>query len=109
MTDPDRVERLWLVLAVATRYVLVVGGEADEAEFATATVPEPSARPVPSATARPPARGASGRAWVQHCGVTSRPAPTSKPRRRQTGTKQRLVSILRQGLAVQDSPQSDLE
>ena len=44
MTDPDRVERLWLVLAVATRYVLAVGGEADEAEFASATVPEPAGR-----------------------------------------------------------------
>ena len=42
MTVPDRVERLWLVLAVATRYVLAVGGEADEAEFADATVPEPT-------------------------------------------------------------------
>ena len=34
MTDRDRVERLWLVLAVATWYVLAMGGEADEAEFA---------------------------------------------------------------------------
>ena len=56
MTDPDRVERLWLVLAVATRYVLAVGGEADAAEFADAAVPEPAVRPVPSATASRPAR-----------------------------------------------------
>ena len=27
MTDPDRASWLWLVLAVATRYVLAVGGE----------------------------------------------------------------------------------
>src|SRR5262249_32028571 len=41
MTDPDRVERLWLVLAVATCSVLAMGGEADEEEFAGATVKEP--------------------------------------------------------------------
>jgi hypothetical protein len=41
VTDPDRVGRLWLVLAVATRYVLAVDREADKAEFAAATVPEP--------------------------------------------------------------------
>src|SRR5512143_1649001 len=73
MEQPDRVERLWLVLAVATRYVLAVGGEADEAQFADATVPEP----VEAARDRP----ASGR----------------QPPRRRTGTKQRLVSIFRQG------------
>ena len=27
MTDPDRASRLWLVLAIATRYVLAVGGK----------------------------------------------------------------------------------
>ena len=32
MTDPDRASRLWLVLAVATRYVLAVGGEADASD-----------------------------------------------------------------------------
>jgi hypothetical protein len=94
MTEPDRVERLWLVLAVATRYVLAVGGEADEAEFADATVPGP---------AGPPARAAAaphGRARPSRRGGTERPAPARAPRRRLTGTKQRLVSIFRQGLAV---------
>jgi hypothetical protein len=61
MTDPDRVERLWLVLAVATRYVLAVGGEADEAEFAGATIPEPAGPSAPSATGRLLASGARGR------------------------------------------------
>jgi hypothetical protein len=88
MTEPDRVERLWLVLAVATRYVLAVGGEADEAEFADATVPEP---------ASPPPRG---RAPSSRGGGPERPAGARTPRRRLTGTKQRLVSIFRQGLAV---------
>jgi Transposase DDE domain len=80
MTEPDRVERLWLVLAVATRYVLAVGGEADEAEFADATVPEP--------------------AGARRRDAGERPAPARVPRRRRTGTKERLVSIFRQGLAV---------
>ena len=40
MTDPDRASRLWLVLAVATRYVLAVGGEADAAEMPVETLPE---------------------------------------------------------------------
>lgn len=94
MTEPDRVERLWLVLAVATRYVLAVGGEADEAEFADATVSEP-AGPPPRAAA-----GSRGRARSSRNGGTERPAPARTPGRRLTGTKQRLVSIFRQGLAV---------
>ena len=88
MTEPDRVERLWLVPAVATRYVLAVGGEADESEFADATVPEPA-----SSAAR-------GRARPSRRSGPERPAPARAPRRRITGTKQRLVSIFRQGLAV---------
>lgn len=36
MTDPGRAERLWLVLAVATLWLLRVGGEAEDAE-----TPEP--------------------------------------------------------------------
>ena len=93
MTDPDRVERLWLVLAVATRYVLAVGGEADEEEeFADAAVPEPAVRPIPSATASRPAQGRHGGAVVVR--RRGRPPP------RRTGTKQRLVSVFRQSLAV---------
>jgi hypothetical protein len=97
MTDPDRVERLWLVLAVATRYVLAVGGEADEAEFAAATVPEPAG---PAATSRPPAPAARGRARENRRRAAERPTPTRKPRQRRSGTKQHLVSVFRQGLAV---------
>ena len=100
MTDPDRVERLWLVLAVATRYVLAVGGEADEAEFAGATVPAPAVGPVPSAPAGRPAQGAGGRARTRRGGAPERPAGARPPRRRRSGTKQRLVSVFRQGLAV---------
>ena len=86
MTDPDRVERFWLVLAVATRYVLAVGGEADEEEFADAVVPKPAVRPVPSATARRPAQGARGRA--RRCGAADRETPARVPRWRRTGRHQ---------------------
>ena len=45
MTDPDRASRLWLVLAVATRYVLAVGGEADASDTDDQTGPcHPSPR-----------------------------------------------------------------
>jgi Transposase DDE domain len=39
MAEPARVERLWLVLAVATLWLLRVGGEAEEAD-AVGTLPE---------------------------------------------------------------------
>ena len=99
-TDPDRVERLWLVLAVAPRSVRAVGGEADEAEFAGATLPEPAGPSAPSAPGRPLASGARGRARARRRGGAPREAPAREPRRRRTGTKPRLVSIFRQGLAV---------
>ena len=97
MTDPDRVQRLWLVLAVATRYVLAVGGEADAAEFADAAVPEPAARPVPPATARRPARGAFlwSRAAPQ-CGGAgdSRPSAAAAANRDETAPGQRVPTRL---------------
>ena len=93
-TDPDRVERWWLVRAVAPRSVRAVGREADEAEFAGATIPEPAG---PSAPGRPLASGARGRARARRRGGASREAPAREPRRR-TGTKPRLVSIFRPGL-----------
>jgi hypothetical protein len=84
MTDPERVDRLWLALAVATRYVLAVGGEAETASEAEPPVVDttPPAAPLPPADRRP---------W---------PRPRPAPKRRPTGTKQRLVSIFRQGLAA---------
>jgi hypothetical protein len=100
MDDPARVERLWLVLAVATRYVVALGGEADEAQFATATVPEPAARPAPSSPARSPARGDRGRPRARRPEGGAGPAPAREPRRRRSGTKWRLVGIFAQGLSV---------
>jgi hypothetical protein len=91
MTDPDRAGRLWLVLAVATRYVLAVGGEADAADTADPALPP---LPVP----RTPRLG--GRSAPQRRPMTP-PAPQSRtPRKRASGTKHRLVSVFRQGLAA---------
>jgi hypothetical protein len=100
MTEPDRVERLWLVLAVATCYVLAMGGEADEAEFAEATVPEPASPSATVASGPSPASTGRGKARPRRGGASERGTAGGKPRRRRTGTKERLVSVFRQGLAV---------
>jgi hypothetical protein len=99
MTDPERAGRLWLVLAVATRYVLAVGGEAESAEMAVETIPEmvpakPDSRVGGRriASADPPA---PARQLIKSAAPASRP-----PRNRASGTKQRLVSVFRQGLAA---------
>ena len=63
-------------------------------EFADATVPEPAGSPAHASPAP------HGRARPSRRGGTERPVPARAPRRRLTGTKQRLVSIFRQGLAV---------
>jgi Transposase DDE domain len=55
MTDPERAERLWLALAVATWWCLSVGGEV-EADIPVATVAEFPASP---ATALPPSTAAA--------------------------------------------------
>ncbi len=95
MTDPGRAERLWLVLAVATLYVVAIGGEADEAEFADATAPEPADQ----SARRTPVGGQRGRSPAdRRCGRAASPA--REPRRRPSGTKRRLVGIFAQGLAV---------
>ena len=82
MTDPDRASRLWLAIAVATRWVVSVGGEEDARGGPIETIPplEVGARgsgPGSSATAPEPPRR-----WERH--------PDSP----------RLVSVWRKGLAV---------
>ena len=99
MTDPERASRLWLVLAVATRYVLAVGGEAESAEMEVETIPEMV--PVKSG----PRAGGRKIAPADLPAPARRPikgtAPASQPpRERASGTKQRLVSVFRQGLAA---------
>jgi hypothetical protein len=97
MTDPDRASRLWLVLAVATRYVLAIGGEADAGDTEVETLPVP---PPTSQTTRATER-ITGRS-VQTRRPTACPAvPAPEPKKkRASGTKQRLVSVFRQGLAA---------
>jgi hypothetical protein len=100
MTDPDRVERLWLALAVATCSVLAMGGEADEEEFADVTVKRPVSPSATAATQPAPASTGPGEARPRRRGPSAGETATRQPRRRRTGTKERLVSVFRQGLAV---------
>jgi hypothetical protein len=99
MTDPERAGRLWLVLAVATRYVLAVGGEAETAEIEVETIPEMvPATPEPRAGGR---KNASADSPALARRPTKIAASASRsPRERSSGTKQRLVSVFRQGLAA---------
>jgi hypothetical protein len=65
MTDPGRAERLWLALAVATWWCLLVGGDLEQAEVPVETVPPlpavaaPAARKGPAETAAPKATPAA--------------------------------------------------
>jgi DDE family transposase len=96
MTDPDRASRLWLVLAVATRYVLAVGGEADASDTEVKSLPAPPPTSQTTRTAEPIAgRSAQARRPVA-CPILS----FREPQKRASGTKQRLVSVFRRGLAA---------
>jgi hypothetical protein len=97
MTDCGRAERLWLVLAVATRYVLAVGGEFEaDQEVPVETIPEMV--PVAAETGDEPSRPRrTDRPRRQAPRPKSEPSP---PRLRASGTKQRLVSVFRQGLSA---------
>jgi hypothetical protein len=61
MTDPERASRLWLVMAVATIWVLSIGGEAEatdavfpETELTLNSLPDPAIVPCqPRASSRP--------------------------------------------------------
>src|SRR5262245_20767325 len=93
MTDPGRAERLWLVLAVATRYVLAVGGEVEAVqELPVETIPE-----LASTAAQAPRAGHSAsarRRQDQSRRHARRPkSEPAAPRLRASGTKQRWVSV----------------
>jgi len=68
-----------------TRYVLAVGGEADEAEFASATVPEPAGPSAKAATGPEPASSGPGTAPPRRRsasqGQTARPPRCGGPGR----------------------------
>jgi hypothetical protein len=96
MTDPARADRLWLALAVATRYVRAVGGEAEADQPAPATSPEPIAR-GPSARVADAPRSPAGRPRRARP-EASRPSPAMP--KRAAGAGPRVVSAFRQGLAA---------
>lgn len=99
MTDPERAERLWLVLAVATCFVLKVGGEADDSDTPVATIVEPR-RAAPEAgsviAGRRPARRTAGPRGGRAPKVPTGPGPA----KRESGTRVRLVSVFLRGLSV---------
>lgn len=113
MTDPARAERLWLVIAVATRYVLAVGGEAEDGQIVVETIPE--LPPVAAKSAGTVRRGPDGvrqprrlsRIRQRHAQREQRPghparaeAPEQPAATRPSGTQPRDSSIFQRGLAV---------
>jgi hypothetical protein len=113
MTDPARADRLWLVIAVATRYVLAVGGEAEDGQIVVETIPE--LPPVAAKSAGTVRCGPNGERQPQRLnrirqrhamrpqrpGQPARTEPTERPAAtRPSGTQQRDSSIFQQGLAV---------
>ena len=89
MTDCDRAERLWLVLAVATRYVLAVGGDFEASqEVPVETIPElaPAGATGGTAGTKPSGEPRAARGAAQS-GVASpsRGALGSAPRGRRSG------------------------
>jgi hypothetical protein len=71
MTDPDRAARLWLVMAVATLWLVGVGGYAELPLPETpqpdpmAPRPETSAQPQPASTPKPRSVSVFRRGWIQ--------------------------------------------
>ncbi|MBV8431210.1 MAG: transposase [Solirubrobacterales bacterium] len=100
MTDCARAERLWLALAVATRYVLAVGGDFEVAhEVPVETIPAM----VPPAAQAGTARNTKGGDHRADRSRSQSPRPKSEPpapKRRASGTKQRVVSVFLQGLSA---------
>ena len=89
MTDPDRASRLWLVLAVATHYVLAVGGEADAADTEVETLP---VLPPASQTTRAAERS-TGQSVQTRRPIAATRSSAREPKKRASGTRQRLVSV----------------
>jgi hypothetical protein len=110
MTDPERVERLWLALAVATRYVLVLGGGAEDGTVVVETIPELPPIAAKSKTTSSLHRKRSRRPRDEHHGAEEPSERSAAPKRmdseepgvnyRLSGTRHRIVSIFRQGLSI---------
>ncbi len=87
MTAPERAGRLGLVLAVATRSVLAVGGEAEAGEMAVETIPGGAVPATGSQASGRPESPVGRAAWWRHRAACPGPTP-------------RLVSVFRQGVAA---------
>ena len=87
MPAPDRASRLWLVLAVATRYVLAVGGEADAGDTEVETLPVQ----LPTSQTAPAAEQIIGGSGQTQRPIARPAVPAREPKKRASGTKQRLV------------------
>jgi hypothetical protein len=100
MTDCDRAARLWLVLAVATRYVLAVGGAFEAAqEISVETIPEMAPAGARGGTAADAPSRPRGKDRSRSEARRSK-SEAGAPRLRASGTKERPVSIFRQGLSA---------
>jgi hypothetical protein len=94
MTDPERAERLWLVLAVATCFVLKVGGDAEANEPPAETSAAPDGA-LPKA-----GEAASGqRAARRPQGLTARSRAQRPLKKRASGTRMRPISVFMRGLS----------
>ena len=100
MTDCGRAERWWLVLAVATRDVLAVGGDFEaDPEVPVETLPERTPAVAQGGTTGNPLSRPRGEDRSRS--QARRPQSEARaPRLRASGTKERLVSVFRQGLSV---------
>jgi hypothetical protein len=96
MTDPERAERLWLVLAVATCFVLKVGGEADP-PVAPIAEPRPAAPGAGSVIA---GRCPAGRTAGPRGGRAAQLPTGQASKERGSGTRVRLFSVFLRGLSV---------
>lgn len=117
MTDPQRVERLWLAIAVATMWVLRVGGQCEEPSAPTPELPElPEStdhlpgrssprsggdgnRPGRSVPSQRVVRGERSQEKPSHRNPEGKPAGPAPVKRRPSGTRARVVSVFRQGIS----------
>lgn len=98
MLDPERAERLWLVLAVATCFVLKVGGEAEADAMPVETIPEsPAATSEKGSTASHPRP--SRRRDRRPRESKSNRGKERTPQRRESGTRVRWISVFVRGLS----------
>ena len=115
MTDPERVERLWLVLAVATRYVLALGGEVEDGTVVVETIPElpPLAAKSPTTSRRSHPTG-PGHPREERGGADKpsqrHPVPERKARgrhRRKIGCRERRLGSSASFVRVNDARRLD--